>query len=74
MNDLDTPGLQEFGDWYEVLVGRDEHGNIIVIDPSEADHVRCHADIDALLLCPPHVSAAGSALGYLLVTRWATGR
>lgn len=32
MNDLDTPGLQEFGDWYEILVRRDEHGNIIVID------------------------------------------
>ena len=55
MDHLDPANFKEFGHRHEVLVGRDEHFDVTVMDPAKTDHVGGHPDIDALLLGPAYV-------------------
>ena len=55
MQNLDAAGFEELDEGYEVLVGGDEDGGVVVVDPGELDHVCGDADVDAFLLGAAHV-------------------
>ena len=65
MYDLDAAGSQKLGHRYQVLVGGNQYGDVIVVRPGETDHVRCHTNVNTLLLRAPHGRPASGTGGYL---------
>ena len=63
VDQLDAPRLPRLVDWHEVPAGRDQHGNVVVVRPSKADHVGCNATIDTVPFRPPRVRTSSQALG-----------
>ena len=71
---LDSLGLEKLGYRHEVAIGRDQNCDIVVVNPGKADHVRCHADIDALLLGAAHIGTASRTFGHCRMAGGARGR
>ncbi len=61
MNNLDASGFKKLCYRHEVLIGRNQHRNVVVVGPGQADHVRSHPEIDTLLFGASHVRTASGA-------------